>query len=813
VTIALESIPESLRKTPQWIVYRRDHEGAKVQKRPVDHRTGRVHDAHDPAIWMTFEQAIDAQARFDGIGFVFTDRDPFLGIDLDKCVDENGEIEPWAEQVIDCFQSYAEFSPSRTGIHIIIRGRLPDGTGHSCNGLGANKAGKIEVYDRLRFFTVTGQIIEGSPREVLDRNEEFVAFCRARLPRVVLVAGNSVEVAPNRLSDDEIIDLARTFWPGRGRFDRLFIDGELTDYEGDQNRADMALCNFLSFWSGGSSTAMDRIFRRSALMRDKWDSKRGTTTYGGLTIAKVISTAKAFFDPGQDRPEKVVDPSSEVIDPSSLVVRASTIDPEPVDWLWSNRIPRGFISIFAGRTGIGKSFVTLDIVARITTGGKWPDSPEECATVGNVLILSEDPQKQVLVPRLIAMGADLEKVWFMTWKAMSRYTLSNTEMLGQAAGMSGDPILIIIDPPTNFMGVVDEHRNAEVRTVLMFLVAWLEGRSPRVAMILITHVSKAAKGVDAIARIIGSVAWVSTSRIAHMFAPDPDHYGQSLFLCPKNNLGPCAGGLAYRVVKSGDCARVEWLGPSTTSADDAMSGEKKKPVPVEAAEWITERFREKRSWRSEELKQAAVEAGHSTNAIFKNARIKALPIKRKQHFTADGASFWLWTAQGNWPSTLESESAESAESVDVSPCDKMKINTFGPSVDKSESAESAESVPTTLSEPSGSTFGTLSETPESLEKLDLPLVYDDTFGTFGVFGSAFPRVLESDPVQEDLSGRALRFLAGILRLDRELPRGHLLEWAGKNGIPESDLLDAAERLGVRKTLDEDGELWKLEDKL
>jgi putative DNA primase/helicase len=130
MTFCPEAIPESLRRTPQWIVYRLRREGEKVDKLPVDHRTGKVHDAHDPAIWMAFEQALGVAGGFNGLGFVFTAEDPFTGIDLDKCMDVDGNPEPWAEQIIDCFQSYAERSISGTGVHIIIRGRLPEGCGH-----------------------------------------------------------------------------------------------------------------------------------------------------------------------------------------------------------------------------------------------------------------------------------------------------------------------------------------------------------------------------------------------------------------------------------------------------------------------------------------------------------------------------------------------------------------------------------------------------------------------------------------------------------------------------------------------------------
>lgn len=806
-------IPDAIKAVPRWIVYKSVPGRGKTDKVPIDHRTGRAHDAHDPAIWMTFDGAMEAAPKHDGIGFVFAEGDPFAGIDLDKCVGPDGDLEPWAEQVVDCFGSYAEFSPSKTGIHILIRGHLPPGIGHQVNGQGADGRGKIEVYDRKRFFTVTGDRL-GEIAEIGDRQEELDAFCRARLATTGGVTDEPAPANPNNLTDDDVIHMARTIWPCQ-RFRDLFDRGDISAYLDDPSRADMALCNFLAFWTGKDAAAVDRLFRRSALMREKWDKKRGNSTYGAYTIAKVVGSSKAAYHPAVEKARATA--AGEKADDSPIVVRASTIEPKTVEWLWPNRVPLGFISIFAGRTSVGKSFVTHDIVARVTTGGEWPDLPGECAPVGNVLIVSEDSQDTVLVPRLIAMNADLEKVFFMTWKAMARFTLTNTEMLGRAVRESGEPSLVIIDPPTNFTGEIDDHKNTEVRAALMGLVAWLEGLPSPIALVLITHVSKGAKGVDAIARVIGSVAWMSTARVGHILAPDPDQPGRNLFLPSKSNIGPMVDGLAYRVVPTLSCARVEWLGKVETSADDAMNGEKKKPVTVDAAEWVTDQFRQQRSWRSDDLRRAAEEAGHTGNAIFKNPLIKSLPIRKTRNHTADGAVSWVWIAKDGWPPEKSSESSESSESCPVTPCEKTGNPTFGSTGGGPESCPHPKVDPADPKvdpanfrvEGRGPTFGSTGGRPESWEKLGLPAVYDPTFGTFGTFGSPPAGACEGDPDP----GQALRFLAGILQLDQEYPRPDLVRWGEKKGIPESDLLDAAERLGVVRTLDGNDELWRLETHL
>jgi hypothetical protein len=108
-------------------------------------------------------------------------------------------------------------------------------------------------------------------------------------------------------------------------------------------------------------------------------------------------------------------------------------------------------------------------------------------------------------------------------------------------------MLIVIDPPTNYLGDTDEHKNAEVRAVLTNLVAWLNGRD--VACVLITHVNKqVGKGTDAINRVLGSVAWGST---AGSPCPSPPIPATLLGACspgPRTTSGK-ARTWGYRVVK------------------------------------------------------------------------------------------------------------------------------------------------------------------------------------------------------------------------------------------------------------------------
>ena len=149
--VKAENIPEQLKSRPQWVVWKAV--GDKPDKVPHSARTGRMASSTDLLTWATFQEALEAYENSDyaGLGFVFSSADPYTGIDLDNCVDENGEIAGWALEIVRYFDSYTELSATGTGLHVIVRGEVPN-----------RRKGDVEVYSSKRFFTVTGHVIEVS---------------------------------------------------------------------------------------------------------------------------------------------------------------------------------------------------------------------------------------------------------------------------------------------------------------------------------------------------------------------------------------------------------------------------------------------------------------------------------------------------------------------------------------------------------------------------------------------------------------------------------------------------------------------------
>src|SRR5262245_49599314 len=194
--------------------------------------------------------------------------------------------------------------------------------------------------------------------------------------------------------------------------------------------------------------------------------------------------------------------------------RAVDITPKRIDFLWAGRLARGKHTAFAGEPGDGKSQLSVYVAAAVSKGGEWP-CDEGLAPVGNVIIFNaEDGADDTIVPRLIAAGADLERVDIVSavlqddGKGRRTFNLqSDLVLLEQEIRKTGNVALVIIDPISSYMGKADSHKNSDVRGALEPLSEMAERMS--VAILSITHFSKAGAGNTnkALHRFIGSIAF------------------------------------------------------------------------------------------------------------------------------------------------------------------------------------------------------------------------------------------------------------------------------------------------------------------
>lgn len=287
-----------------------------------------------------------------------------------------------------------------------------------------------------------------------------------------------------------------------------------------------------------------------------------------------------------------------------VVTRLSAVQPEPVRWLWPGRIALGKLTLLVGDPGLGKSFLSIDIAARVSTGRPWPDSPGAFNEPGGVVMLSaEDDIADTIRPRLDAAGADVERV--VALRAVRRRDVggaireahfdltTDLNSLAAAAEAVDDCKLVVIDPISAYLGATDSHVNSDVRAALSPL-ADLAARL-NVAVLGVTHLRK-GEG-PAVYRAIGSVAFIAAARAAWSVSKDSDDPTgrRRLFLPIKNNLGNDQSGLAFWFsgTPGAPAPVLAWEPePVEVSADDALAPPaRRKPGPAadtrdDAVEWL-----------------------------------------------------------------------------------------------------------------------------------------------------------------------------------------------------------------------------------
>lgn len=206
--------------------------------------------------------------------------------------------------------------------------------------------------------------------------------------------------------------------------------------------------------------------------------------------------------------------------------QASAIEPKHIEWVWKPWLPAGMLALFAGYGGSGKSTVALDIAAACSTGGILPDG--QPAPVLNTLIFAaEDSPEHTIVPRLIAMGADLDCIHVVDGVARDEGEPTWVQLRAHVAliehAVKDHKIgLVIIDPVSSFIGDANSDRESDVRTTVTPLVGLAERTG--CAVLLIRHVSKIGDGTRAASRILGSTAWHDIPRAVWMLADAPDDH-------------------------------------------------------------------------------------------------------------------------------------------------------------------------------------------------------------------------------------------------------------------------------------------------
>jgi hypothetical protein len=379
-----------------------------------------------------------------------------------------------------------------------------------------------------------------------------------------------------------------------------------------------------------------------------------------------------------------------ILNPAEIVggpvlICLADVEAREIEWLWPGRVALGRITLLVGKPGEGKSFLTTDMAARISTGTRWPDG-SECPAGSVILVSAEDDPGDTIKPRLDAHHADARRVHLLS--AVRRidaegkqhdvlFTLEDVAALEAALKQHPDCKLIVVDPIGSFLGGdTDSHRDNEVRGVLAPVAMLAEKYGP--AVLVVAHRRKGGGG-SADDAALGSRAFTGIARAVWHLSRDGENPRRRLLLAGKNNLAPEGDGLAFNIV--GEPPAIEWEGaPVKMSADEAFAiqagGDEQRPGPDpaalnEASEWLADALLPKPLSAAEVIKLGKA-AGHAEKTI-RRAKGKLGIAARKCGMTGG----WVWEHPGTAAGAIIASAAAKVDAKMANPLRENNPAIFG----------------------------------------------------------------------------------------------------------------------------------------
>jgi putative DNA primase/helicase len=490
-----ENIPNSLKQYSQWVLWKAEYDAElnKWKKVPYNAETGKRARSNDSSTWGAFDKikAVYDPVKYDGIGFVLSDKDPFVGLDLDGCHDpDSAETELWADDIIHNINSYTEYSPSGRGIRSIIEAEKPPGR---C------RKDKIEIYGTLRYLTITGHVFNGFSPNIEKRQAEITALYK-NIFQQVKKTDSIKQVKGNTITPLDQERLRQAFSSKHGKKIERLYNGDSSGYE-SQSEADQALCFYLAYWCERDAERIDRIFRTSKLYRIKWDKKHycDGATFGQRCIenalihvtktAKVKSIEETLLENKEDA-KSFDDIEKCILDFSTLMLSKLPERPKLFSWL-----PRGGLIMVYGPRGIGKTFFSIFLACSLCDGSpfiKWPAPPP----TGVLYVDGEMPLKDLKI-RIAHFLSGQPKAPFLTLSSEKVYSQKKTDLcltnqivqdqILDYTDKNRDLGVVIIDNISCLFTGLREDNKQDWERVIPFLLAL---RHRGIAVVLIHHAGK-----------------------------------------------------------------------------------------------------------------------------------------------------------------------------------------------------------------------------------------------------------------------------------------------------------------------------------
>ena len=283
-------IPEELKELPQWVLWRAEWNNKRQQYEKVPYSfSGYRASSTNKDTWTIFDaihNLYEENNLYDGIGCMLSDNDKYIVLDIDNAIDENGQIN--SDLALEMTElTYCEMSPSGTGLHCFFKGELPEQRKKKRSDLD------IELYDNARFMTVTGESIGQSEICV---EQEILNNLVERFFKEEQNFETTLSYDPNHkseLSDEEVINLMLK----SKQKDKIsdLLEGNFEKHFASPSEAVQSLLHYLAFYTNKDKQQMENIFLNYNNLTDKWDSKRGNTTWGQLELDKAINNQNEVY--------------------------------------------------------------------------------------------------------------------------------------------------------------------------------------------------------------------------------------------------------------------------------------------------------------------------------------------------------------------------------------------------------------------------------------------------------------------------------------------------------------------------------------
>lgn len=367
--------------------------------------------------------------------------------------------------------------------------------------------------------------------------------------------------------------------------------------------------------------------------------------------------------------------------PQAMVTRLDECTSTRLEWLWPGRVPLGKLTPLIGDPGLGKSFVTLDVAARVSRGEQLPalsgELPIRTTPPGSVVLLSaEDDARDTILPRLMAAGADLARIEVLDGVRYRRaddgsiheamFSLqSDLALLAERIQVRDNCRLVVIDPITAYLGRSDSHRNSEMRALLAPL-SELAARTG-VAVLAVNHLNKMGQG-PAIYRSMGSLAFAATARSVLAVMSDPHDAKSRVLLSLKSNVSAAVAGVRFRM--QSDAAdsdgvapdelrapTIDWSDkPVQMTAEEIIAAAAQSaecgPAQEEACEWLRSMLAGGEQ-PATELKRIAKEDGIRERTLLR-AKARLAIVAHRTGFGPGGAWTWKLPDNGSAPKSCGS---------------------------------------------------------------------------------------------------------------------------------------------------------------